>query len=103
MTGLDLELFLRLARVDPASWATLGAVAAVVGLLVWSSWGSRRALRKCLVLSVLAHLGVGYLNRDRLATPLTLAPKRPAEAAKERIRQIRVRPEVVETAASSPG
>ena len=26
--------------------------------MAWTSWGSRRALRKCLVLSVIAHFGL---------------------------------------------
>ncbi len=58
MTGLDLELFLKLLRADLGAWAALGLAVVVLALLVWTSWGSRRALRKCLVLSIFAHLGL---------------------------------------------
>ncbi len=58
MTGLNLETFLRLLRADPGAWASLGVVAAILALMTWTRWGSKRALRKCLVLSVLAHVGL---------------------------------------------
>src|ERR1700744_4950460 len=58
MTGLDLETFLQLLRADVGAWATLGLVVVVLALMTWTSWGSRRALRKCLVLSIAAHLGL---------------------------------------------
>ncbi len=58
MTGLDLESFLQLLRADVGAWASLGLVAVVLGLMTWTSWGSRRALRKCLVLSITAHVGL---------------------------------------------
>ncbi len=58
MTGLNLEPFLRLLRADLGVWLSLGAVALVLGLMAWTSWGSRRALRKCLVLSILAHVAL---------------------------------------------
>ncbi|HEY2156102.1 MAG TPA: hypothetical protein VGH33_10765, partial [Isosphaeraceae bacterium] len=58
MTGLDLESFLQLLRADVGAWASLGLVLAVLALMTWTSWGSRRALRKCLVLSITAHVGL---------------------------------------------
>jgi hypothetical protein len=58
MTGLDLETFLQLLRADLGAWASLGLVALVLALMTWTSWGSRRALRKCLVLSIAAHVGL---------------------------------------------
>lgn len=58
MTGLDLESFLQLLRADLGAWASLGLVVVVLGLMTWTSWGSRRALRKCLVLSIAAHVGL---------------------------------------------
>ena len=58
MTGLDLETFLLLLRADLGAWATLGVAGVGLALLVWSSWGSRRVLRRCLVLSLAAHLGL---------------------------------------------
>ncbi len=57
-TGLDLESFLLLMRADLGAWALLGLGTLVLGLLAWLSWGSRRALRKCLALSVVAHTGL---------------------------------------------
>ncbi len=58
MTGLDLESFLHLLRADLGAWASLGLVLLVLALMAWTSWGSRRALRKCLVLSIAAHIGL---------------------------------------------
>ena len=57
-TGLDLESFLLLMRADLGAWALLGLGTLVLGLMAWLSWGSRRALRKCLALSVVAHAGL---------------------------------------------
>lgn len=66
MTGLNLEPFLRLLRADLGVWISLGSIIAVLGLMAWTSWGSRRALRKCLFLSIAAHVGLvlygGRLN-----------------------------------------
>jgi hypothetical protein len=58
MTGLDLESFLQLLRADLGAWASLALVVIVLALMTWTSWGSRRALRKCLVLSIAAHVGL---------------------------------------------
>ena len=58
MTGLNLETFLRLLRADLGAWASLGVVAAILAVMTWTSWGSRRALRKCLFLSIAAHVGL---------------------------------------------
>jgi len=66
VTGLNLEPFLRLLRADLGVWISLAAIVFVLGLMAWTSWGSRRALRKCLVLSIVAHVGLllygGRLN-----------------------------------------
>ncbi len=65
MNGLDLEPFLRLVRADLGVWITLATIVGLVAVMTWTSWGSRRALRKCLVLSILAHAGLllyGYRN-----------------------------------------
>jgi len=56
MTGLNLESFLHLLRADVGVWSTLGVIAFLLALMTWTSWGSRRVLRKCLVLSVASHL-----------------------------------------------
>ncbi|WZO95705.1 hypothetical protein EP7_002673 [Isosphaeraceae bacterium EP7] len=58
MTGLDLESFLHLLRADLGAWAALGAAALALAAIAWTTWGSRKALRKCLVLSVAAHVGL---------------------------------------------
>ena len=56
MTGLNLETFLQLLRVAPGAWASLGVAVVILALMTWTSWGSRRVLRKCLFLSIAAHL-----------------------------------------------
>lgn len=58
MNGLDLETFLSLPRVDLGAWVGIVLVATILSLLAWWSWGSRRALRKCLGMSLAAHLGL---------------------------------------------
>ena len=58
MTGLNLELFLRLLRIDVAAWASLAIVLVILALLAWTSWGSRKALRKCLFASIAMHVGL---------------------------------------------
>lgn len=91
MTGLDLETFLRLLRADLWVWVSLTIVVAVLGLLAWVSWGSRRALRKCLVISVLVHLGAVAFGDWGLRA---FGPAgREAISGQERIRTIRVVPE----------
>src|SRR5687768_8722343 len=101
MTGLDLETFLRLIRADLGAWASLGAIALILALMTWTSRGSRRALRKCLVLSVIVHVSaVAYGGRLPLA--IVRVPPRPPEPERERIRQVRVTPEV-EAADGSKG
>ena len=57
-TGLDLESILLLMRADLGTWALLGLGTLVLGLIAWLSWGSRRAFRRCLALSVVAHAGL---------------------------------------------
>jgi hypothetical protein len=88
-TGLDLSTFLRLLRADLGAWASLGVIVAVLALMAWTSWGSRRALRKCLVLSIAVHLAMVFYGR----WPGALLGSRARGAEKaERIRQIRVTP-----------
>ena len=58
MTGLNLETFLQLLRVAPGAWASLGVALFILALMTWTSWGSRRALRKCLFLSIAAHFAL---------------------------------------------
>jgi hypothetical protein len=89
VTGLNLEGFLHLLRADLAAWASLGLIVVIMGLLAWTSWGSRKALRKCLVLSVIVHCGLVLYGQTIPIIRLTLrgdAPKPP----RERLRQIQV-------------
>src|SRR4051794_26710751 len=93
MTGLNLESFLHLLRADLGAWTILGMVACVLAVMTWTSWGSRRALRKCLVLSVTAHLGLALYGSTFLIVLLALQPREiEQESSRERIRQIRVSP-----------
>src|SRR4051812_9478011 len=93
MTGLNLESFLHLLRADLGAWAILAVVVCVLALMTWTSWGSRRALRKCLVLSITAHLGLALYGSTFLIVLLALQPRGlEQEATRERIRQIRVSP-----------
>src|SRR5258708_39859104 len=93
MSGLNLESFLHLLRADLGAWISLAAVALILALMAWTSWGSRRALRKCLVLSVVVHLGLVLYGST---LPSFLAPgTKMAEAqelSKDGIRQIKVTP-----------
>src|SRR3954466_9339868 len=93
MTGLNLESFLHLLRADLGAWTVLGVGVGVLALMTWTSWGSRRALRKCLVLSMTAHLGLALYGSTFLIVLLALQPRGVDEApSRARIRQIRVSP-----------
>src|SRR3954469_17958816 len=78
MTGLNLETFLRLLRADLGAWASLGAIVFVLALMTWTSWGSRKVLRKCLVLSVVAHVGLALFGSTLPMKLLGLRSKEPA-------------------------
>ena len=91
-TGLDLEGFLRLLRADFGAWATLGLIVVVLALMAWTSWGSRRALRKCLVLSILAHCGLALYGGSVPVVLLAIRPERADPPRRERIRSIKVAP-----------
>src|SRR5689334_23976307 len=93
MTGLNRETFLHLLRADLGAWTVLALVVSVLALMTWTSCGSRRALRKCLVLSVTAHLGLALYGSTFLIVLLALQPKgAEVESSRDRIRQIRVAP-----------
>ncbi|AGA28871.1 prenyltransferase/squalene oxidase repeat-containing protein [Singulisphaera acidiphila] len=92
MTGLNLESFLHLLRADVGVWTTLGVIALLLALMTWTSWGSRRVLRKCLVLSVASHMVLGFYGSTLPQVLLALNPKEKGELTRERIRQIRVTP-----------
>src|SRR5437764_1100024 len=92
MTGLNLESFLHLLRADLGAWATFGVIVVLLALMTWTSWGSRRVLRKCLVLSVAAHIGLVLYGSTLPVVLLALQSKGKPEASPERIRKIRVTP-----------
>jgi hypothetical protein len=92
MTGLNLEAFLHLLRADLGAWMSLAVVVLVLALMTWTSWGSQRALRKCLVLSVVVHMGL-VLYGSTLPTFFVAGEKTvETEEAKDSIREIRVAP-----------
>ncbi|MEO6808551.1 MAG: hypothetical protein ABI353_05505, partial [Isosphaeraceae bacterium] len=93
MTGLDLETFLRLLRADLGAWASLGAIVLIVALMAWTSWGSKRVLRKCLVVSVLIHLGMVVYGGRLPIVLFHMSPLPVADRLEERITRIRVAPE----------
>ena len=71
MTGLDLAGFLRLLRLDAALWASLAVIVLILALMAWTSFGRKRTLRKCLVVSLLVkpigarvHGKAGTVRRD---------------------------------------
>jgi hypothetical protein len=103
VTGLDLESFLLLLRADLVTWAVLGLGSLALALLVWSCWGSRRALRKCLVLSLAIHLGLVLYGSTVPAVRSALRGA-PAEAAdRPHLRKIRVTPQVDSSRPGSGG
>jgi len=91
-TGLDLESFLLLMRADLGAWALLGLGKLVLGLMAWLSWGSRRALRKCLALSVVAHAGLVLYGSTIPSVFRALGSVSRASPEGQHIRQIRVSP-----------
>ena len=104
MTGLNLETFLQLLRADLGAWASLGLVVLILAVMTWTSWGSRRALRKCLVLSIAAHVGLIVYGSS---SPIVLRVLRLGRAASRsrRPRPSRVRVDamvVAETTGPAP-
>ncbi len=92
MTGLDLETFLHLLRADLGAWAALGGAGVGLALLVWSSWRSRRVLRRCLVLSLAVHLGLVMYGSTVPAIRKAVRGGTAEPADREHIRRIRVAP-----------
>lgn len=102
MTGLNLETYLHLLRADLGAWASLGMIVLLLALLCWTSWGSRRALRKCLVLSIVAHVGLALYGSTYPIVGLSSSRSDEPETSGRRIRQIRVSPQRDGLAGSSP-
>lgn len=92
MTGLNLESFLRLLRADLGAWLSLALVVLVLALMAWTSWGSRRALRNCLVLSILVHFGVIFYGSSSPAVRQILEFGLPGPRADDRDVRVRVAP-----------
>ena len=103
MNGLDLETFLRLLRADLAVWATFGAAGVGLALLIWSSWGSRRILRRCLVLSLAAHLGLVIYGSTVPAVRKVVKGTTSDRTDREHIRRIRVAPLAESRRPTPPG
>ena len=88
MTGLNLEALIRLLRADLGAWASLAVVAVILGVMTWTSWGSKRALRKCLILSIAVHVGliVYGTSSPEVRRALRLDSPRKAERAERPVR-----------------
>lgn len=56
MNGLDLEPFLKFVQTDIAVWLLLVLALLVMVIAIWAGAGSHKALRKCLILSIVAHI-----------------------------------------------
>jgi hypothetical protein len=101
VNGLDLETFLLLLRADLGAWATLGVAGVGLALLVWSSWRSRRGLRRCLALSLAAHLGLVIYGSTVPAVRKAVRGGVADPSDREHIRRIRVAP-LVESGQATP-
>jgi hypothetical protein len=98
MTGLNLEPLIRLFRADLGAWVSLGVIVLLLAVMTWTSWGSRRALRKCLFLSIAVHLGLIVYGASSPAVLKILrldpASKKPSRAE----RPVRITPWVADQA-----
>ncbi len=94
MTGLDLDTFLNLLRADLGTWAVLGLGTIGLALVVWSCYGSRRALRKCLILSLAAHFGLVLYGSTIPSLRWALRSDRRDAAQRAHIRKIKVSPAI---------
>jgi hypothetical protein len=92
MDGLDLDTFLNLLRADLGTWAVLGLGTIGLALIVWSCYGSRRALRKCLVLSLVAHFGLALYGSTVPSLRWAFRADRRAASDRAHIRNIKVAP-----------
>ena len=91
-TGLDLESFLLLLRADLGSLSLYALGTLVLGLLLWLSWGSRRALRRCLAVSVVAHVALAVYGSTVPSLFQALGPSLRDDPRQPHIRKIRVLP-----------
>jgi len=101
MTGLDLDTFLNLLRADLGTWAVLGLGTIGLAFVVWSCYGSRRALRKCLVLSLAVHFGLVLYGSTIPSMRWAIRSDRRDAARRAHIRNIKVAP-AVEASEATP-
>jgi hypothetical protein len=94
MTGLDLDIFLNLLRADLGTWAVLGIGTIGLALVIWSTYGSRQALRKCLVMSVAAHFGLVLYGSTIPSMRWALGANRRDATQRAHIRSIKVAPKI---------
>ncbi|MDG3005215.1 hypothetical protein [Paludisphaera mucosa] len=92
MTGLDLESFLLLLKADLGAWALVALGCLMLAILVWVSWGSRQAIRKCLAMSIAAHAALLLGGSSVPAVMRALNPQRAEDDGEDHIRRIRVSP-----------
>ena len=90
MTGLNLETFLRLVRADVGPWISFGLIVFLLALMAWTSWGRKRALRKCLVLSIVAHFALLLYGGPQAARLLVTSNSKKPDSSVERIRDISI-------------
>lgn len=90
MTGLNLELFLRLVRADVGPWVSFGVIVLLLMLMAWTSWGRRGALRKCLVLSIVVHCALLVYGGPQAARLLVPEKSLRNEKPVERIQRIAI-------------
>ncbi|HEU5116868.1 MAG TPA: hypothetical protein VFT74_09360, partial [Isosphaeraceae bacterium] len=88
MTGLNLETFLRLVRADIGPWVSFSLIVVLLALMAWTSWGRKRALRKCLVLSIVAHFALLLYGGPQAAKLLVSSDAEQTRTPTERIREI---------------
>ncbi len=93
MTGLDLETFLSLSLADLGLWLSAAVAAVIVGMLVWSSRGPRKLLRRCLAASLLVHVGLLAAGGQAALTLRVLSLPPDATPSTERIQEIIVLPD----------
>ena len=87
----------------PEHWIVLGLASVGLALLVWLCWGSRRALGKCLVLSLSAHLVLVLYGSTVPAVQLAVSGERSESSDRSHIRRIQVSPMVESAKPSAEG
>ena len=101
MTGLNLETLIRLLRADLGAWASLVVVAAILAVMTWTSWGSKRALRKCLFLSIAVHVGLIVYGSSSPEVRRGLRLDAPARKPERAERPVRIIPVVAEKSSTA--